>query len=108
MAISLALLADGQWPALGLTAPTITVALLASLIWHLVDYELGAPTSATDWGLDPGQWLYLGWMGGLLSRLRDLPGGLGWVVLAFAPVWIGDSAAFFIGVRWGVHKSFHA
>jgi phosphatidate cytidylyltransferase len=106
VAISLALLVDAQWPALRLTVPTVTAALLVSLIWHLVDYELGAPASATDWGLTLGGGLYLGWMAGLLSRLRELPGGLGWIMLAFIPVWIGDSAAFFVGLRWGTHKSF--
>jgi phosphatidate cytidylyltransferase len=106
LGISLALLIDAQWPGLGLTVPIVTAALLVSLTWHLVDFELGALASATDWGLTLGGGLYLGWMAGLLSRLRDLPGGLGWIVLAFVPVWIGDSAAFFVGVRWGAHKSF--
>jgi phosphatidate cytidylyltransferase len=106
LAISVALLASAQWATLDLALPTITAALLVSLIWHTVDYESGAPASATDWGLTFGGGIYLGWMGGLLLRLRDLPGGLFWILLAFAPVWIGDSAAFFVGVRWGVHKSF--
>ena len=106
LAIGLVLLADAQWPRLGLATPAVTAALLVSLVWHLVEYERGAATSATDWGLTLGIALYLGWMGGLLLRLRDLPGGPLWVLLAFAPVWIGDSAAFFVGVRWGAHKNF--
>lgn len=100
-----ALLLAGRFPALPLVAPIITAALLLSLIWHLVAYEhriTGKPSA--DWALTVAGALYLGWMGGLFIRLRDMPGGLSWLVLACIPIWIGDSGAYFVGRKLGKHK----
>jgi phosphatidate cytidylyltransferase len=36
--------------------------------------------------------------------LRDRPDGLGWVITIMAVTWVCDTAAFFVGRRWGRHK----
>jgi phosphatidate cytidylyltransferase len=86
-----------------------SVALLAGLAlavmtWHLVDFERGAPRSGTDFGVTLGGIVYLGVVGGYLVSLRDLPEGLWWLLLSLPVVWIGDSAAYFVGRAYGRHK----
>ncbi len=70
---------------------------LAGMTWHLIDYERGAERSATDFAVTLSGILYLGWIGGYLIALRFLPNGQWWVLVALPAVWIGDSAAYFIG-----------
>jgi phosphatidate cytidylyltransferase len=48
--------------------------------------------------------MYLGLGGGHLIALRGLPSGLWWLLTACSAVWIGDSAAYLVGVRWGRHR----
>lgn len=103
---ALALVVAARFPDPRLVEMVLTGALLSALIWHLIDFEHGGNTSGLDWGLTLGVGLYLGWMGGLLVRLRDLPRGLEWILLAFVPVWLADTSAYFVGVRWGRHKCY--
>ncbi|HSR46415.1 MAG TPA: phosphatidate cytidylyltransferase [Anaerolineales bacterium] len=77
---------------------------LAVMGWHLVDYERGAPSSATDFGISLGGLVYLGFVGAFLVSLRDLPEGWGWLLISLPAVWIGDSAAYFVGRAIGRHK----
>jgi phosphatidate cytidylyltransferase len=82
----------------------LTFLLLLSVIWHVVDYELGAPTSGTDWALTIAGMIYLGWIGAYLISLRELPGGEWWLLIALPSVWIADMAAYFLGRAFGRHK----
>lgn len=77
---------------------------LALMTWHLIDYERGAPRSGTDFAVSLGGAVYLGWIGGYLISLRALPDGLWWLLTALPAVWVGDSAAYFIGRAWGRHR----
>lgn len=102
---SLALLLTAQFPEIQVTDIIVTATLLLTLICHLVAYEHGITDKpGTDWALTVAGALYLGWMGNLFLQLRALPNGLGWIVLACVPVWIGDSGAYFVGIKWGKHK----
>lgn len=82
----------------------LALAALAAMTWHLVDFERGASSSGTDFGLSLGGITYLGFIGAYLVSLRDLPEGLGWLLVALPAVWIGDSAAYFVGRAIGHHK----
>ncbi len=77
---------------------------LLGMTWHLIDYERGALASGTDMALTWGGILYLGWIGGYFVSLRDLPDGTWWLLLALPTVWLADSAAYFVGRRFGRHK----
>ena len=77
---------------------------LLGMTWHLVDYERGAPASATDMVITWGGILYLGWIGGYFVSLRDLPDGAWWLLLVLPTVWLADSGAYFVGRRFGRHK----
>lgn len=82
----------------------LALGALSAMAWHLVDFERGSPSSATDFGITLAGMTYLGFVGAFLVSLRDLPEGLGWLLVALPAVWIGDSAAYFVGRAIGRHK----
>lgn len=86
------------------TALMIAVLLLLSLLWHLVDFEMGASSSATDFALTLTGTIYLGWIGAYLVSLRDMPNGLWWLLLVLPAIWLADSGAYFVGRAFGRHK----
>lgn len=86
-------------------APAIlTALLLASVSWHVLDYELGAPGSGTDAALTMAGMVYIGWIGAYLISMRALQEGEWWVLVALPSVWIADMAAYFVGRAVGRHK----
>ena len=103
--LAMGLLLSARFPQLQITEPLLTAVLVISLIWHLVAYEKRlADRPAGDWALTVAGGLYLGWMGHLFLRLRDMPNGLGWILLACVPIWVGDTGAYLVGIKWGQHK----
>jgi phosphatidate cytidylyltransferase len=86
-------------------APTLLAFLcLASMLWHLVDYERGAEGSGTDFAVTIAGLMYLGWIGPYLISLRGLPEGLWWILVVLPAVWLADSAAYFVGKAIGRHR----
>ena len=83
------------------TALILAAIALLGMTWHLVDYERGAMRSGTDFAVTLGGIFYLGWIGAYLVSLRMLPEGQWWVLIALPVVWIADSAAYFLGKRFG-------
>ncbi len=79
----------------------LTALVLIAMLWHLLAYERGCPTAATDFAITLGGFVYFGWIGAYLVALRFLPNGLGWFLLVLPSVWISDTAAYFIGRQWG-------
>jgi phosphatidate cytidylyltransferase len=100
--VLLILAARAFWPARAGAA--LTACILAAMTVHLMAYERGRDQAALDFGLTAAGIAYLGWVGAYLLDLRNLPDGGWWVVLVFAVVWIADSIAYFVGVRYGSHK----
>jgi phosphatidate cytidylyltransferase len=91
------LAAAEQWPALN-PAGLLPVALtLAALVWHLVDYERGAPASGSDFVITLGGIFYLGGLGRYFVALRGLPDGLWWLVSALTSMWLADTGAYVFG-----------
>jgi len=86
-------------------APVVlTGSVLGAMVVHLVRYERGRDAAAVDLAVSIGGIAYLGWIGAYLLDLRVLPGGLHWVAVVLITVWVADSAAYFVGVRYGRHK----
>lgn len=82
----------------------LTSVVVGSLVWHLVDYEAGAPASGTDFVATLGGVLYLGWLGSYLVAIRHHgPDGLWWSGVAFGAVWLADTGAYFTGRAFGRH-----
>ncbi len=77
---------------------------LATALWHLLDYERGAPESGTDFGVTLAGGMYLGYLGSYFVALRQAPFGLWWLLLALPTIWIADSGAYFVGKAWGRHR----
>jgi len=78
--------------------------ILVSMTYHLLAYERGRDQSGSDFAISLGGIFYLGWIGPYLISLRALPEGEWWVLLVLPAVWLADSGAYFIGVRFGRHK----
>jgi phosphatidate cytidylyltransferase len=82
----------------------LSLLILLAMTFHLVAYERGRDPAATDFAVTLGGIVYLGWIGAYLLDLRALDGGLWWLLLALGSVWIADSAAYFVGSRYGKHR----
>ena len=82
----------------------LTVAVLAAMVFHLASYERGRDEAAIDLVITLGGITYFGWIAAYLLDLRLLPNGMWWLLLVFTSVWVADSAAYFVGVRFGYHK----
>ncbi len=81
--------------------PALSALVLLAMTWHLLAYERGRPLAATDFAITVGGMVYFGWIGAYLIELRFLSNGLWWFLLILPPVWISDSAAYFVGRTWG-------
>jgi phosphatidate cytidylyltransferase len=86
-----------------LAATVLTLSILACMAWHLVEYERGRDRAASDFAVTTAGILYLGWIGAYLITLRNLPGGLWWLLTVLPTIWLADMAAFFVGIRFGKH-----
>ncbi len=81
--------------------PCIVAVLMATTIWHIIDYERGALHSLQDWAVSLMGPVYIGVLGGHLLSLRTLPSGQ-WLVLTVLPVlWFSDTGAYIVGRRYG-------
>lgn len=82
----------------------LTASILVAICLHLLNFERGRDAAALDLVITLGGIIYLGWIAGYLIDLRQLPNGVWWSALVLVVVWIADSAAYFVGVRFGRHK----
>jgi phosphatidate cytidylyltransferase len=86
-----------------LAAGILTLSILAAMTWHLLAYEKGREHAATDFAVTVAGIAYLGWIGTYLIDLRNLSGGLWWVVIVLPTIWLADMAAYFVGRKYGKH-----
>lgn len=84
-------------------AAVFTLAILAAMAWHLLDYERGRDRAASDFAITAAGIAYLGWIGAYLITLRTMPGGLWWLLIVLPTIWLADMAAYFVGSRFGKH-----
>ncbi|HBG74925.1 MAG: hypothetical protein A2X25_07505 [Chloroflexi bacterium GWB2_49_20] len=82
----------------------LTLLALLAMTVHLFAFERGRDAAASDFTITLCGIVYLGWVGAYLVDVRSIQGGLWWLLLTLGSVWIADSAAFFIGSRFGRHK----
>jgi phosphatidate cytidylyltransferase len=88
---------DGAW-----LRPAMAGLLGAALVWHLFHARGPAPTA--DWALTIAGGLYIGWMGGHLFALRQVPDGLQWLLITLVITWSADTGAYLVGSTWGRRK----
>lgn len=101
--ITLLWLADARWE-LGETLRLgLAVVTLVASGWQVLRRSKVDPTAT--WALSLVGGLYMGIGGAYLLRLRlGVDDGLWWILTALPAVWVGDSAAYFVGRRYGRHK----
>ncbi len=92
------------WPALA--GATFAALILTALTVHLFAYERGRNQAALDFAITVGGLGYLGWIAAYMMDLRSLPSGGWWTMFVFPVVWLADSGAYLIGVKYGRHKMF--
>jgi phosphatidate cytidylyltransferase len=86
-----------------LAAAALTLSIFVAMTWHLVDYEKGRDMAATDFAVTTAGIVYVGWIGSYLIDLRNMPGGLWWLVIVLPAIWLTDMGAYFVGSRFGKH-----
>jgi len=75
--------------------------ILAAMVWHLVDYERGRDAAASDFMVTVTGLAYLGWIGGYLADLRNLPDGMWWMLTVLPVTWVADGGAYLVGRAFG-------
>lgn len=106
-------------PSVGIGA-ALMGAVLVTLVAQLFRRDRGG--ALTDWALTLAGAVYVGWTLSHFILLReldtphftppfwqalgapDLGSGAWWLLTAFLLVWLCDTAAYFVGRRWGRHK----
>ncbi len=84
-------------------AHLLAALILLTLVYHMADYERGAPESATDFAVSLSGMLYIGFVGAYMVSLRQAADGAWWVLLTLTSIWVADSGAYFAGRAWGKH-----
>jgi phosphatidate cytidylyltransferase len=84
--------------------PLFGILILGAMAFHLAEYEKGRDQAPIDFAITIGGLAYLGWVGSYLTLLRSLENGAWWVFLVLPAVWLTDTGAYMIGVRYGKHK----
>lgn len=82
----------------------LTVLFLSCQVWHMVDYERGAPNSASDFAVTLAGIIYIGWVGSYLISLRRMPEGMWWFLMVLPSIWLADSVAYAVGQTIGRHQ----
>jgi phosphatidate cytidylyltransferase len=106
--------AQAVWPTSAWHEPGTVVVILGTAFWALIQaHKEGFQQDKTrawiqnpteQWALTLAGGVYLGLGGAYLIRLRTQPEGLWWTLFTCLSVWIGDTAAYVGGSRWGRHK----
>jgi len=86
-----------------LATAALTFSVFAAMTWHLFDYEKGRDRAASDFAVTTAGILYMGWIGSYLIDLRNMSGGLWWLVIVLPTIWLTDMGAYFVGSRLGKH-----
>lgn len=81
----------------------LSLVIMGSMTYHLIDFERGRQQAATDFAVSVMGMVYCGWLASYLLALRALPEGKWWFLIALPAVWLADSGAYLVGSRFGKH-----
>jgi phosphatidate cytidylyltransferase len=82
----------------------LLIVLLITIVYALIQFEMGSREAAVDFAITLAGILYIGWVGGYFITLRTVSFGRGWMLTALPAVWLADSGAYFIGKWLGKRK----
>jgi phosphatidate cytidylyltransferase len=88
----------------GFTARGILTALVMIALADALLFEPDLPRAPQRVGLAVLGAAYPGLLLGTVVRLRQLPDGFAWLILAVAVTWLNDTGAYFAGRAWGRRK----
>jgi phosphatidate cytidylyltransferase len=83
------------------TPVLISLVILVNMAFYVLKFERGDQQAGVDFTISTAGTLYIGWLGSYLISLRDLPEGMWWAFIVLPAVWIADTAAYFLGKRFG-------
>ena len=104
LALAASLFVDAYAPQLNVWRWAMAAAVMVSMVWQILQPDMDGFLSG--WALTLAGAVYIGGLLGHLILVRNLPQGLGWVLLTFAGTWACDTAAYFAGVNLGKHGFF--
>lgn len=87
----------------GWLTPGLIALLIAGMFQAIWDMERGRAAPMNSLALAAFGGVYLGWLGSTLVALRMLERGAHLVIFLYGCVIIADSAAYFVGRRFGKH-----
>jgi len=85
---------------------TLTFCIMAAMLCGTVLCERDIPKSALSFVVLTTGMVYIGWLGGYMISLRQLPDGEIKFLTVICMVWANDVFAFFVGSAIGKHKMF--
>lgn len=102
LALTVAIILDALATDARIMPAILVLAMIVGLIYMMMRPD---PAGAmVDWALTLAPAIYVGGTMHYLIPLRLLPDGLLWVLIVFVCTWANDTAAFFVGRRWGTRK----
>jgi phosphatidate cytidylyltransferase len=104
LALIAVLVLDAYYPNQGISRWGAAGAVMLLMVWQIHGGE--AQGFLVNWALTLAGALYVAGLAGHMVSLRNLPQGLGWLLLTFAATWTCDTAAYFAGKWWGRHGFF--
>lgn len=85
---------------------TLTFCIMAAMLCGTILCEQNVPKSALSFVVLTTGMVYIGWLGGYMISLRQLPYGELKFLLVMFMVWANDVGAFTVGRAIGKHKMF--
>ncbi|MBR6089708.1 MAG: phosphatidate cytidylyltransferase [Anaerolineaceae bacterium] len=85
---------------------TLTFCIMGAMLCGTILCEHEVPKSALSFVVLTTGMVYIGWLGGYMISLRQLPNGEIRFLLVMFMVWANDVGAFFVGRAIGKHKMF--
>ena len=84
----------------------LTLCIMSAMLCGTVLCEREVPKSALSFTVLTTGMVYIGWLGGYMISLRQLPDGMVKFLLVLSLIWTYDVGAFFVGCSIGKHKMF--
>ncbi len=84
----------------------LTLCIMGAILCGTILCERQVPKSALSFTVLTTGMVYIGWLGGYMISLRQLPDGMVKFLLVLCLIWVYDVGAFFVGIAIGKHKMF--
>ncbi len=104
LALAAGLFLDAYAPQMQIWRWVVAAGVMTPMVWQILRKDTEG--FLTGWALTLAGAVYTGGLFGHMILLRNLPQGLGWVLVTFAGTWACDSAAYLAGVNLGKHGFF--